>query len=425
MNNVLSTALVIVAAVLAWLGVVWLWRLGNPLRIRRLPRHWKSVGGEERDPLVALAVAVNAPVCEQSRVDALFNGDNIFPAMLDAIERAQTSISFLTFIYWSGDIAERFAAALARAARRGVDVRVLLDGFGSMRMPEELAEMMREGGCRVAVFHPIRWRMMHRANYRTHRKVLVVDSREGFTGGVGIAEEWTGNAEDPSHWRDTHFHLSGSVVGCLHTAFDENWRVATGELVGWQPPRSAIEGDARIVPILGRPGVGLSKMALTVWHYCRRARERLWLQTPYLVPSDALVEALCAAAERGVDVRIMVPGEHQDRWLVALSSRNFYRAFLEAGVTLLEFPPTMLHCKTLVADRDSVLIGSANLDHRSFEINYEMQLAVQAKQLNEVLSRAFLADQERCRRIVLADVERWTWRERLAIGLATTLRRQL
>ncbi len=288
-------------------------------------------------------------------------------------------MSFVTFVYWSGEIARELATALSDAAERGVTVRVLVDGFGSKSMPRDLMRQMESAGCRVAVFHPIRWSTLHRSNFRTHRKILVVDGVVGFTGGVGIAKEWQGDARDPTQWRDTHFELKGPVVRYLHSGFDENWRVATGELVAWtEEPSERPVGDDRAVPVLGRPGIGASKMALSLWMMCQVAERRLWIQTPYFVPSEDLRRALCTARERGVDVRLMVPGMHYDRRIVQLQSRRFFAGLLEHDVEVLEYNRTMLHCKIVIVDEDLCLIGSSNLDHRSFELNYEMLIALES-----------------------------------------------
>jgi cardiolipin synthase len=347
--------------------------------------------------------------------------------MLEAIRAAEQSVNMLTYIYWQGEIARRFARELAAACRRGVEGRVLLDAVGAARMDEALVEEMRAAGCQVARFHPPRWTELRRMNRRTHRKVLVVDGKMGFTGGVGIAEEWTGDAGDPGHWRDDHFLVEGPVVRYLQGAFGENWREATGEVLAEERFYPAIEpaGQARAVPVLGEPGGTVSDIAFVYWLSLRRARERVWISTPYYAPDPDLQEAIEATARRGVEVVLILPNELNDSRLVRWASRTHYRSLLEAGVRIFEYQPTMFHVKAVTVDDDWAIIGSANFDNRSFELNYEVMVAVEDPALVASLQESMRADLRESREIKLEDVNGWSPLARARDRLATVLREQI
>jgi cardiolipin synthase len=374
-----------------------------------------------------LAANIDAPLVEGNRVELLENGDQIFPPMLEAIRAAEQSVNMLTYIYWQGDIARRFARELAAACRRGVEGRVLLDAVGAARMDEALVEQMRAAGCQVAYFHPPRWNELRRLNRRTHRKVMVVDGKKGFTGGVGIAEEWTGDAEDPGHWRDDHFLVEGPVVRYLQGAFGENWREATGEVLAEERFYPAIDstGGARAVPILGEPGTTISDIAFLYWLSLQRARDQVWISTPYFAPDPDLQESIEAAARRGVEVVLILPNELNDSRLVRWASRTYYRPLLEAGVRIFEYQPTMFHVKAVTVDDAWAIVGSANFDNRSFELNYEVMLAVEDRELVESLQESMRADLEESREITLEDVEAWSPLARARDRLATVLREQI
>lgn len=251
-----------------------------------------------------MALQVGAPVSSYDRLVLLENGDRIFPPMLDAIRHAERSIDLLTYVYWQGEIAQAFAAALADAAARGVRVRVILDAWGAKKMDDALVRQIEAAGADVAWFHPFRWYTLRRINYRTHRKVLVVDDSIGFTGGVGIADEWTGDAGDPEHWRDDHFLITGPVVRYLAGSFAENWRQATGELIvagaATLPADSARPaGSPRAVPISTSPRGDVSEIGLLYWTLLQRATTNVNIATPYFVPDPSVMDAITNAARRG------------------------------------------------------------------------------------------------------------------------------
>jgi len=374
-----------------------------------------------------LAAHLDLPLVAGNRIELLVNGDEIFPAMLSAIERAQHSINLLSYIYWEGAIAAEFADALSAASRRGVEVRVVLDAAGSYRMDPALVARMEGAGCVIAWFNPVRWYSLSRFNHRTHRKVLVVDGRIGFTGGVGIADEWTGDAEDADHWRDDHFRLEGPVVRYLQGAFAENWQQATGEVLTGKDAFPELEpaGEARMSVISSGPVGATSEIAFSHWLMFRGARERIFLTTPYYVPDPDLELGLTAAARRGLDVRLLVPNDHNDSRLVRYASQTWYRELLEAGVRIYEYQPTMMHVKTASVDGEWAIVGSANIDSRSFEINFEIAVAVFDASFVETLDASFEEDLTRAREITLQDVERRSWLARARDQLARMLREQL
>jgi cardiolipin synthase len=393
-----------------------------------LPRSLSGeVAPQDFDLGTTLAANIDAPLVDGNRVELLENGDEIFPPMLEAIRAAEQSVNMLTYIYWQGEIARRFARELAAACRRGVEGRVLLDAVGAARMDEALIEEMRAAGCQVAHFHPPRWNELRRMNRRTHRKVLVVDGKMGFTGGVGIAEEWTGDAGDPGHWRDDHFLVEGPVVRYLQGAFGENWRGATGEVLAEERFYPAIEpaGQARAVPALGEPGGTVSDIAFVYWLSLRRARERVWISTPYYAPDPDLQEAIEATARRGVEVLLILPNEVNDSRLVRWASRTHYRSLLVAGVRIFEYQPTMFHVKAVTVDDDWAIIGSANFDNRSFELNYEVMVAVEDPALVASLQESMRADLRESREITIEDVDAWSPLARARDRLATVLREQI
>lgn len=411
------------AASLAW----GLYALVTPETTDELPAGLSTAPRGEGFVLQTLAANLGEPVLEGNRIVPLHNGEEIFPAMLEAIRQARETVSFLTFVYWQGDVAREFAAELAAASRRGVEVRVLLDAYGARKMDEALVERMREAGCRVAWFHPLHWYALRRYNERTHRRALVVDGRVGFTGGVGIAEEWTGDAGGPAHWRDDHFRIEGPAVRYVQGAFAENWREATGEVLAGERLFPEIEpvGDAVVVPILETPGGSVSKTGLLYWTLLQVAREQVRIWTPYFVPDPDLLDAMVATARRGVAVELLVPGDHNDSDLVRHASQTFYPELIEAGVAVYEYRPTMIHVKAVTVDGSWTVLGTANFDNRSFELNYEIAFAVRDPALNAAMNRSFERDRSRARRITERDVESWSWLERIRNHLYVTLREQI
>lgn len=414
------------AAIGAVALVSWLYSLLAPQPADQVPREIVGASGDF-DPLDVCSAQTTSPIATRNEIELFVNGEEIFPPMLEAIRGATETIEFLTFVYWTGDIAEEFADALARASRRGVEVRVLLDAIGAMKMSDDLVRELEGAGCEVAWYHPISWYHIKRLNNRTHRKVLVTDRRVAFTGGVGIAEEWTGDAEDPGHWRDNHFRVEGPAVRHIHAAFTENWRRATGSVMVDPIPEGnlAARGEAMATPLATSPRGRESDIGVLVWLLLQRARHSVDLATPYFVPDDEMVEAIAATARRGVRVRLLVPGPHLDKKVVRWASYATFGDLVDAGVEVWEFQPTMMHAKTLVADGRWSMIGSANFDNRSMELNDELVLLVDHEPLATRITTAFERDLGRSRRLSPDDVRR-TWpHQRLLVGIGLTLREHL
>jgi cardiolipin synthase len=341
-------------------------------RVRRL----YSVG--EPQFRRSMSMLLGPPMEDGNHVEVLLNGDQIFPAMLEAIAGARRTITFETFIYWSGDIGRRFAEALSERARAGVKVHLLLDWVGSARMEGRQLDEMREAGVQVQRYHQPHWSHLPRLNNRTHRKLLVVDGAVGFTGGVGIADQWLGHAQDEEHWRDTHFRVQGPVVAQMQAVFMDNWIKATGEVLHGEAYFPALErrGDQPAQMFSSSLTGGSASMQLMYLMAVTAAQRSIDLSSSYFVPDSLAIDALAAAARRGVKVRILVPGSEIDTEIVRRASRARWGELLEAGVEIAEYQPTMFHCKVLVVDALLVSVGSTNFDNRSFQLNDEANLNV-------------------------------------------------
>ncbi|MCD2514773.1 cardiolipin synthase [Massilia sp. G4R7] len=326
----------------------------------------------------SLGVLLGPPILEGNKVEVLLNGDQIFPAMLDAIRSAQKTVTFETYIYWSESIGQEFADALMERARAGVKVHVLLDFMGSMKMDLKQIDAMRQAGVEVQRYHKPVWWKLARLNNRTHRKLLVIDGKVGFTGGVGIADQWRGNAQDKDHWRDTHFRIEGPVVGQIQAVFNDNWLKATGTVLDGPDyfPALAPVGDMPAQMFSSSPTGGSESMHLMYLMAITAARKTIDLSAAYFVPDDLTIRTLMEAARRGVRVRILMPGKYIDSDLVKAASRERWGELLAAGVKLAEYQPTMYHVKALIVDELLVSVGSTNFDNRSFSINDEANLNV-------------------------------------------------
>lgn len=347
------------------------------------------------------------PATEGNRIEALRNGDEIFPAMLEAIDGAEATIDFLTFVYWQGEIGTAFAERLAERAQHGVRVRVLLDAWGSQPMDAELIDLMHEAGVQVHRFRPLSRFKPGDINHRTHRKVLIVDEETGFTGGVGIADEWQGDARNEDEWRDTHFRVRGPAVDGLRSAFLDNWAETDAELFDESVDRFPDQpqaGDSVIQCVRGGSETGWSDIATLYRTLLQLARERIRITTAYFVPDEELTRRLCDAAARGVQVQILLPGPHIDKRFVQVASEASYEALLDAGVEVWCFQPSMLHAKVMTIDGLLANVGSANFNSRSIADDEEVNLVVLDPDLTAELDRHFDEDLERSEPI---DPTRW------------------
>ncbi len=362
-----------------------------------------------------------------NRVQVLKNGDQIFPPMLKAIRSAQTTITFESYIYWSGDIGKEFADALAERARSGVKVHVLLDWLGSAKMDDSLMTGMLQAGVQIRKFHPPHWSHWGRLNNRTHRKILVTDGRTAFTGGVGIAPLWTGNAQSPEHWRDTHFQVEGPVVAQMQSVFLDNWIKATGDVLHGPSyfPLIAPVGTHLAQMFSSSPTGGSESMQLMYLLAITAATRSIDLSASYFVPDGLMLRTLVDAVKRGVKVRIIVPGEHIDSDTVRSASRATWGELLSGGVTIAEYQPTMYHCKVMIVDQLLVSVGSTNFDNRSFRLNDEATLNVMDSAFAAQQTQIFEEDMKLARQITFDQWRNRPLKEKLAERLASLLGSQL
>lgn len=378
--------------------------------------------------LRATEAITSSPIAPGNTAQVLVNGDEIFPAFLETIASARRTVNLLSYVYWQGDIARDVADAVCERARAGVEVNVLLDAVGSAKMGRELTGRMRDAGARVAIFRPPKPYAIRRLNNRTHRKLCIVDGTVGLVGGVGIADEWTGDAQDPDHWRDTHVRVRGPVVRGLQGAFAENWLEATGDVLvgpGHLPELEPLPGGSAMQLVRSSAGVGDTNVEALYFLAIACARERLHLTAAYFAPRPAFVEALCDAAGRGVDVRVLVPGEHIDKGLVRIAGRGTYDRLLGCGVRIWEYGPTMLHAKTLTIDGRWTSIGSVNFDNRSFQLQDEATLCVASRRFAAVLDEQLARDLAVSEEIDLARWRERPLRAKASERLLTLARREL
>jgi len=341
-----------------------------------------------------MGVMLGPSITHGNRVTALQNGDEIFPAMLEAIRGAKRSITFETYIYWSGRIGEEFTQALSERAQAGVRVNVTVDWAGSIKMDEDLVDRMQRAGVRVRHYRPLHWYNLGRLNNRTHRKLLVVDGVIGFTGGVGIADQWLGHAEDPKHWRESHFRIEGPAVAQMQAAFNDNWIKTTGEVLNGEPYFPPLEkvGEMDAHLFIASPAGGSESMHLMYLMAIEASTQSIDLAASYFVPDELAVRSLLAARKRGVRIRILLPGPHTDSDTVRIASKAEWGPLLQAGVEISEYQPTMLHTKLLVVDNEMVSVGSTNFDIRSFQLNDEASLNIYDTNFAEAMTRVFEDD---------------------------------
>ena len=401
---------VIACLVAAFLLVILILNVVSPeKRIERSLTH--RYGIQDPQFVRELGTMLGPPILGGNRVVNLENGAEIFPAMLDAIRGAERSINFETYIYWSGAIGRQFASALAERSRAGVPVHVILDWLGSQKIDAAALQEMQGAGVRVARYHPLRWYSLSRINNRTHRKLLIVDGRIGFTGGVGIADPWDGDAAPPDHWRDSHYRLDGPAVAQMQAAFSDLWIKTTGEALQGPEyfPEIPADGSVSAQVFTSSPTGGADSMELMVLLSIAAAERSIDLSAAYFVPDTLTRRGLVDALARGVRVRILTPGEHVDAELVKKASRATWGELLEAGAEIHTFSPTLFHCKLLIVDGELVSVGSTNFDNRSFRLNDEANLNVYDAEFARRLTAVFERDLAHSRNVTLAE-----WRDRPA-----------
>ena len=353
------------------------------------------------------ASLVGAAVEAGDQYTVLRNGDEVFPPMLDAIRKASRRISFESFIYEDGVVGDQFTSELVAAGERGVTVRIVLDAIGG-ELSQSSQDKLAAAGVSVRWFNPVRPWSIEETNYRTHRKVLVVDGEVAFTGGIGLSDHWLGHAQDEDHWRDTQFRVTGPAVRALEASFYENWLEAGGRSVpALDPERPAQGTGARSAVVWSNPTAGASNVKLLYLLSIAAARERIDIQSPYFILDESSRWALGEARKRGVHVRIVTDGDITDSMPVKYSSREGYQQLLDWGVEIHEYQPTMMHVKAMMVDGSWSVIGSANFDNRSFELNDELTIVVADRGLAAALTRDFEADMTKSTKLDAA-----TWRKR-------------
>ena len=420
----LALVVVTVVALLATVLLVQNWTGAEKKIEQTLPRLYESDDGEFRRSLSAL---LGPQIVEGNKVETLLNGDQIFPSMLAAIRTAKSTITFETYIYWSGSIGREFVDALQERARAGVRVHVLLDWVGSQKMEQALLDEMKQAGVQVERFHEPEWSQWNKLNNRTHRKLLVVDGRIGYTGGVGIADHWRGQARNPQEWRDSHFRVEGPVVAQMQSVFLDNWMRVTGDVLHGDAYFPALKpaGDLAAQMFSSSPSGGSESMQLMYLLAITAAKRSIDLANSCFVPDEMTIQTLVDAARRGVKVRVIVPSGHIDSEVVRKASRGSWGPMLQAGIEIAEFQPTMYHVKGLVVDGVFSSVGSTNFDNRSFRLNDEANLNVLDRDFGAIQRRVFDQDWALARRITLAEWQARPWTERLLERVAGMLNSQL
>lgn len=414
---VVLLSLLVVALVVAAFGIVFLKRAVVDYR----SEHDFST----RDPAFfgsAHALA-DPPPLDGNLVQLLHNGDQIFPALLSAIRSAKTSVNFEAFLFYSDSVGAQFRDALCERARAGVRVRVLLDGIGSgSQFSDKDEEVFRNAGCTFAYYHPTRSWRVDKMNRRTHRRILVVDGKTGFTGSVGFADKWAGNADSPDHWRDVHVRLEGPIVAKLQGAFQQHWVRATGETISGLsefpplPPAGKLRAQ-----LIASHSFSVSPISLVEAVAFASAEKTIFITNAYCAPSHNQVELLTKAAARGVDVRLLLPGRHNDQPMTKSAGRGAYGEMLEGGVKIFEYEPTMIHTKTIVVDGLFSIVGSSNFDSRSAQINEELDITVYDEGFGAEMNEVFQRDLKQSKAYRLEDFKKRGALERFSEWLVAPL----
>jgi len=375
-----------------------------PIVRRRIPMryHMKhQFGVHDLAFLQTMNALTGASMTPGNRAEILKNGVQIFPSMLAAIRTAQKTINLEFYIFWDGEVGRMFAEALAERARAGVAVKVILDAVGSAQMSRNLIDFLLRNGVDLEWYHPLRWYTLQRFNHRTHRKILLVDGTVGFSGGVGIADNWLGDADNKDHWRETMIRVEGPVVTQMQFAFMDNWVKSRGELLTGLDyfPQVEPRGPHLTQVIKSSPSEGSSTVKLMYTVSIVSAEKSIWISNAYFVPDPDTLRALEGAVRRGVDVRVIVPGEHTDVPIVRSASRLYYERLLNHGIRVFEYQPTMMHAKTMVVDGIWSTIGSSNFDDRSFRLNDEVNVNVYDEGIAGKLEEMFREDLARSEEI--------------------------
>jgi cardiolipin synthase len=347
---------------------------------------------------------------EGNTVDVLRNGDEIFGAMLDAIDGAEQTVDIVTFVFWSGHVADRFAQALVGAANRGCRVRVLVDALAERKLDSQVINTIKGSSCELRWFRPFtdeKIPQLNGANNRTHRKILVVDGTVGFIGGVGIADEWSGNARNEHEYRDTHLRVRGPAIAGLQAGFIDNW--ADHNHSGFDPMSESVidsrpAGTTACAVVQAAAENGSNDIWRLMITLIACAQQRIRIASAYFNPGEQLTQALVDAVERGVSVDIMLPGTHADKRFIQITGEASYQRLLQAGVVLRTYEVSMMHAKVMTVDGPVASVGSANFNQRSLRHDDEANIVVFDPDVVAVLDRHLDEDLEHC---VLLDPQEW------------------
>lgn len=393
--------------------------------VRYHMRH--QFGTRDADFLQTMYALTGMVPSEQNCVEVLKNGVRIFPSMLAAIRGAKKTINLEFYIYWDGEIGRQFAEALAERARAGVKVNVILDAVGSAPMSQDLIDFLQRNGIQLEWYHPLRWYTISRVNHRTHRKLLIVDGRIGFSGGVGIADEWQGDADRHDHWRETVVRVEGPVVTQLQFAFVDNWIKSRGELLTGLDYFPQLEpcGNHVTQVVKSSPSEGSSAVKLLYIVSIVSAVKSIFISSAYFVPDRDTIRALEGAVRRGVDVRVIVPGEINDVPIVRHASRLHYEILLRRGIRIFEYQPTMMHAKTMVVDGIWTTVGSSNFDDRSFRLNDEVNINIYDEEIATRMEQIFFEDLARSEEITRPRWLQRPWLQRQKERIAGWFKPQL
>ncbi|HYI09235.1 MAG TPA: cardiolipin synthase [Thermoanaerobaculia bacterium] len=401
-----------------------------PMVRRRVPMryHMKhQFGVRDLAFLQTMHALTGTALSEGNRVEVLKNGVRIFPSMLSAIKAARKTINLEFYIYWDGQIGRTFAETLAERARAGVKINVVLDAVGSSDMSQDLIDFMQRNGINVEWYHPLRWYTLSTVNHRTHRKLLVVDGEVGFVGGIGIADNWLGDADSKDHWRETVVRVEGPVVTQMQFAFMDNWVKSRGELLTGLDyfPQLQKRGDCLTQVLKSSPSEGSSATKLMYIVSIVSAQKTIYINSAYFVPDSDTIRALEGAVRRGVDVRVIVPGEYTDVPIVRHAGRLFYSQLLRRGIRIFEYLPTMMHAKTMVVDGIWTTVGSSNFDDRSFRLNDEVNVNVYDESIAAQMEQMFFEDVARSEEITPRRWLKRSWVNRLKERVAGWFKPQL
>jgi cardiolipin synthase A/B len=405
------------------------------LAIGRRPKrvHGKTIPSiDSWDFMQAVSGVVNAPIQIGGHAELLNNGDEFFPEIIKAIDNAEYSINFMVYIWNKGQASEMILNALIRAQKRGVEVRILFDGFGASHAPKDKIKELSIAGAQTCWFRPIRFGKLLQFYKRNHRRAIVIDGKIGFLGGAAIMDKWLGNAENPEHWRDSMAKVTGPMAQSLQSAFIQLWADTQGEILIGQKfypypepfDTNNIEDQARHISIISSPSSEFHPMNSVYWLTFEAARKSIYVTQSYFVPNKTLREALKRKARSGIDVRVLVPNNYIDGKIIRWASHRYFEEFLEAGVRIYEYQPTMIHSKTIVVDSSWSIIGSANIDVRSTELNKENILCISDKHFANQLEQTFLKDLQSATQFHLKFWRRRRWVRRVREFIAALFEEQ-